>query len=144
MVLSLVTLSVATSYAVAQANTTGVNQIDTSALVDWATVATALASVLLAVIGTYLVHINSQISQLSASLWQRVVETERQVEVLHKTLLKEYHTKEDLREVVGITLRPVLDKLTSLSSDMDAVYRELLRTNRAEGTRNEHTERSHS
>ena len=147
LALTLVTLSVATGYAVAQANTTGVQQIDTSALVDWATVASALGAVLLAVIGAYLVHINSQLSQLSEALWQRVVQTERQIEELHKTLLKEYHTKEDLREVVAITLRPILDKLTSLSSDMDAVYRELLRTTSStkyEDSRHERTERGDS
>lgn len=113
--------------------------------VDWATVASALAAVLLLLVGACLAHINSQITKLSDTLWARVVDNEQQLETLHRTLLRDYHTKPELREMLSITMRPLMEKLTSLSGDMDAVYRELLRANKRSGdTNNEHPQKSNS
>lgn len=116
----------------------------TSDFVDWVTVASALATVLLLLVGACLAHINSQITKLSDTLWERQVQTEQQLETLHKTLLREYHTKTDLREMLNITMQPLMEKLTSLSGDMDAVYRELLRSNKRSGDPHERIEKSHS
>ena len=116
----------------------------TSNFVDWATVAAAFGAILLLLAGVCLAHINSQITKLSDTLWERVVNNEQQLETLHKTLLREYHTKADLREVLNITMQPLMEKLTSLSGDMDAVYRELLRSNKRHGDSHERTEKSHN
>lgn len=112
--------------------------------VDWSTVAIGMGSIALTLVGAIMIHVNSQITRLSDQLWKRMVEAEQQIESLHKTLLREYHTKDDLREMLSITLRPIMEKLTILTSDMDAVYRELLRTNKRRGDGHEHTEESHS
>ena len=108
-------------------------------LVDWATVAMGMGSVIIMLLGGILVHVNTQITRLSDQLWKRVVEAEQQIESLHKTLLREYHTKDDLREMLNITLRPLMEKLTRLGGDMDAVYRELLRTSKRKGDSDEHS-----
>lgn len=119
--------------------------LDQANFVDWATVASALAAVLLMLVGACLAHINNQITKLSDTLWARVVDNEQQLEILHKTLLREYYTKTELREMLNITIRPLMEKLTSLSGDMDAVYRELLRANKRSGdTNNEHHQKSNS
>lgn len=112
--------------------------------VDWSTVAIGMASIVLTLVGGIVIHMNTQFTKLSDQLWKRLVETEQQLESLHKTLLREYHTKEDLREMLNIMLRPVVEKLTILTSDMDAVYRELLRTNKRRGDGHDHSEESHS
>lgn len=108
--------------------------------VDWSTVAMAMGSIILTLVGGIVIHVNSQITKLSDQLWKRMVEAEQQIESLHKTLLREYHTKEDLREMLNIMLRPVVEKLTILTSDMDAVYRELLRSNKRRGDSNDNFE----
>ena len=115
-----------------------------SGYVDWATVAFGMGSIILTLVTGILIHVNSQITKLSDTLWKRVVDNEQQLETLHKTLLREYHTKADLREVLNITMQPLMEKLTSLSGDMDAVYRELLRTNKRSGDSHEHSQKSHS
>lgn len=114
--------------------------------VDWSTVAMAMGSIILALVGGIVIHVNSQITKLSDQLWERMINAEQQIESLHKTLLREYHTKEDLREMFNIMLRPVVDKLIILTNDMAAVYRELIRNNnnKRRGDINEHTEESHS
>lgn len=117
---------------------------DKQGYVDWSTVAIGMASIVLTLVGGIVIHVNSQITRLSDQLWKRMVEAEQQIESLHKTLLREYHTKEDLREMLNIMLRPVVEKLTILTSDMDAVYRELLRTNKRRGESNDHSQESHS
>lgn len=128
-------LSVSVASAQSQDKVADMRHLD--ALVDWATVASALGSILIGLLGWYIKHVNTQLNRLEDKLDKRLVVTEEQVGQLHKTLLREYHTKEDLREMLGITLRPLMDKLTSLSSDMDAVYRELLHANKQRGHNNE-------
>lgn len=116
---------------------------DKQGYVDWSTVAIGMASVVLTLVGGIVIHMNNQFTKLSDQLWKRLVDTEQQLESLHKTLLREYHTKEDLREMLNIMLRPIMEKLAILTNDTDAVYRELIRANKHRGDGNEHTEESH-